>query len=809
MNTLLQDLRFAFRTLLKRPTLTLAALVCLALGIGANTAIFSVVNAVLLRPLPYASQERLVVFEDREDPDAFFAFAPAPYLEMRETLRSFEALAGHRSLSANLTGSGVPERIEAQTVTPGFFRVFGVEPALGRFFLADDDPAAMGAHSIVLSHGAWQRRFGGDASAIGAVLTLNGEPHSVVGVAPHWFSYSGSAEMWVRSYRDGVPEPPVDVGDDLSEVRDLGYFGAVARLAPGVTMGEAQAELNIFARRWQEERAGEPTDNYVGIKSLREQLVGDVRPALLVLFAAVGFVLLIACANVANLLLARGATREREIAVRAAVGAGRRRLVRQLLTESALLGIVGGGLGLILAFWGVDVFASLLPDNVLSSSAIGVDAWVLAFTLGISLVTSLVFGLLPAMQTSRLDLLASLKEGGRGGTQGVQARRLRTLLVVSEIALSLVLVSSAALLTKSFWKLQSVHVGFQAENLLVMRISLPESRYPEEAQMAAFVNQVTERVAALPGVRSSGIALALPFTGMAATLHYTVPGREPSDVEPEAEYQVVTPDYFQAMGMSLLRGRGFSSADNADAQLVTVINETLARREWPNTDPIGQNLVIGTEGDPLEIVGVVADVRHFSFDGAPRPEFYVPFDQDPWPFMALVARTEANPALLSEPVRQQVMAVDPDQPVFAVGTMEQVLADSVRGQRFTAILLCLFAGVAMALALVGIYGVMSYTVNQRVHEMGIRMALGAERGEVVRLVLVWGMKVVVAGTVIGLVMALAMGRSLSSLLFGVSPADPLILSSVATLLIAAAVSAVYLPALRAARVDPLVALRHE
>ncbi len=808
MRTLVQDLRFAARTLLKSPTFTLAALVCLALGIGANTAIFSVVNAVLLRPLPYANQERLVTFADPQEAGAYYTFAPFHYLALEEEGRSLEELAGHRSLSVNLTGEGSPERIEAQSVSPDFFRVFGVEPALGRFFLPEGDVAAAGIRSVVLSYGAWQSRFGGDPSAIGAVLTLNDEPHTIVGVAPHWFRYTERAEMWVRSYRHGVPEPPVALTGDLNLIDDFGYFGAVARLAPGVTLAEAQAELDVLDRRWTELRGGDPATNAgIGMNTLRDEIVGDVRPALLLLLGAVGFVLLIACANVANLLLARATTREREVAVRAAVGADRGRLVRQLMTESALLGVVGGALGLLIAVWGVDVLVRLMPGGVPRSGEIGVDGAALTFTLGLSLLTGLVFGLLPALQGTKPDLLGSLKQGGRGGSLGIGSRRMRTLLVASEVALSLVLVTGAALLAKSLWRLQSVDVGFQTENLLVMRLTLPDSRYPEEAQMAAFVSQVNERVAALPGVSSAGIALALPFTGMAATFHYTIPGRPEPDDLPDTEYQVVTPDYFRTMGMPLLRGRGITEADRADAPQVAVINETLANQQWPGEDPIGQRISFGSR--EIEIVGVVGDVRHFAYDRPPRPETYLAFAQDPWPFMALVVRADADVAAFIEPVRQQVLAVDPDQPVYSVGTMEGVLAESLRARRFTAFLLALFAGVALALAVVGIYGVMSYSVGQRVHEIGIRIALGAESTEVLRLVIAWGLKVVLAGTALGLLISLALGRSIAGLLFGVSPADPLIFTAVSLLLVATALVAAYLPARRAAMVDPLIALRHE
>jgi putative ABC transport system permease protein len=803
-----QDLRFAGRMLLKSPTLTLAALVCLALGVGANTAIFSVLYSIVMQSLPYAHPERLVVLQQAEaDGEYHSSFAPAEYLDLREWSRTVEEMAGRRSLNFNLTGDGAAERIQGQSVSPDFFRVLGVEPLLGRFFYPDEESAGTAGRGVVLSYRSWQSRFGGDPSVVGRSLSLNGETHTVVGVAPASFKYPETAELWVRSYRYGVPEPPIDLGEDLSVVRGLGYFSVFGRVAEGVTRAQVQAEMDALARRLAEV-AGDERVQPLRAVPLHDDLVGDVRPALMLLFAAVGLVLLIACANVANLLLARAAAREREIALRAALGARRSRLLRQLLTESLLLAVLGGGAGLLLAVWGVEALIRAAPADIPRLSEIGVHAPVLFFTLLVALLTGGLFGLLPALQTSKPDLHETLKEGGRGASQGRRRRQLSELLVVGEVALAVLLLCGTGLLLKSLARLQDVDPGFRPQNLLVMRLSLPEARYPEEEQQAAFVRDVIERVDHLPGVSSAAAVLALPFSGMAATLGYTVEG-QPADPDEnlDTEYQVATPEYFRTMGIPLLRGRTFTERDDADGPGVVLINETLARRHWPGEDPIGRRISFG--GSAVEIVGVVGDVRHFAYDRPPRPEVYAPFAWDPWPFMALVVRAAAGPAGLSEAVRAEVRAVDADLPVYAVSTMEQVLSDSVRQRRFTVQLLGLFAAVAITLALVGIYGVMSHTLNRRVHEMGVRMALGAERVEVFRLSMVWGLRLVALGVAIGLVASLALTRLIAGLLYGTSTADPTVYLGVTLLLAAAAASAAYLPAYRASRLEPLTALRYE
>ena len=809
MNEFIRDLRFAARTLVKTPVFTIAALFCLALGVGANTAIFSVVNAVILRPLPFFNAERLVVLHDEQDDgELYSAFSPANYLDLRELSQSMGQLAGYRAFNVHMTGPSGPERVRAASVSPGFFHVLGARPVIGNSFRLEGDPAAEGARSIVLSYGSWQQRFGGDPSVIGQALMMNGQLHTIVGVAPAAFRYPSRVEMWVRAYRYGVPEPPVNLGEDLSTVRDFGYFAVLGRLADGVTLGQAQAEMDILGPQLAAIRGGETGEGLIHLVPLSEELTGDIRPALLLLLGAVGFVLLIACANVANLVMARSTAREREVAVRAALGASRARLVRQLLTENVLLGVVGGVVGLLIAVWAVDVLVRMAPTGLFEGFEIDIDNSVMVFALAVSLLTGVVFGVLPALQASKPDLSGSLKEGGRGGSEGKKKRRARELLVVSEVALSLMLLCGAGLLIKSMVRLQSTDVGFQTESLLVMRMEMLRSRYPEAEERNAFLRDVLERVSALPGVSSAGAALALPFSGAAASLHFSVLDRpESADEDLVTEYQVVTPDYFRAMGIPLRGGRTVDDRDDQSAPLVAVINETLARWQWPGDDPIGKRISVG--GEEREIVGVVGDVRHFGYDKPPRPEAYIPYYQDPWPFFALVVRTGADPASLAGVVRSQVLAVDGDQPVHSVSTMEQVLSDSIRQGRFTMLLLGLFASVAIALAVVGIYGVMSYSVNQRLHEIGIRMALGAERPEVLRLTMGWGLKLVSAGAVLGLLASVALTRLMSSLLYGISATDPVVFVGVTLLLLSVAAVAAFIPAQRAARFDPLSVLRHE
>jgi len=810
LEDILMDLRYGLRQLRKHPGFTLVALLSLALGIGANTAIFSVVNAVLLRPLPFAEPDRMVVVEEHADGERNPTFSPRDFLDLKEQSSAFEYMVGYRSGSMTLTGGTLPERIPGYSVTANFFQAFGVEPALGRFF--EDTPEEdVAGKMAVLSHGAWHARFGADPGILGRSLSLNGEPHTVVGVAPVSFDFPAETEVWVRSYRDGVPEPPVDLGDDLASVRGVGYFSVAARLAPGVPLSAAQSETDLLAQRLAEINEYPALQYRVELVPLTDSLVGDVRPALLLLLGAVGLVLLIACANVANLLLARSATRVQELAVRASLGASRRRLFRQLLVESLLLGMVAGGVGLVLARWGFGALLTLLPADIPRLEGINLDGSVLIFTLGAALLTGLLFGLMPALDASRTDLTGAIKTGGRGVVGSGRSRRTREMLVVAEVALSVVLLSGAGLLMKSLLRLQAEEVGFDPQGVLVSRMTLPDARYPDDGSMTLFVRELLAEVEAIPGVTSAGVALAAPFAGGAATMSYDVEGIVPAEGEDfSSEYQVVTSDYFRTMGIPILEGRGLTPADDEGegGPRAAVVSQAFARRHWGEESPIGQRVTFNEE-DWIEIVGVCGNVRHFAFDRAPRPEVYVPYLRDPWPFLSLVAKTSGNPEALVEPVRQAGLRVDPNQAIYGVRPMTQVLRESTGQRRFTVELLGLFAALAMGLALVGVYGVMAYMVSLRVHEIGIRVALGAPKNQILWLSLRGGVRLAIFGLILGVGGSMALTRVMGSLLYGVSPWDPSVIVSTGLALTGAVVVAAYLPARRATGLDPARVLRGE
>jgi predicted permease len=809
LEDVLMDLRYGLRQLMGHPSFTTVALLSLALGIGANTAIFSVVRSVLLEPLPFSHPDRVVVIEEHAAGERNPTFSPRDFLDVDEQATTFAVVAGYRSGPMAFSGTGVPERLQTVSVTPDFFDAFGVGPLLGRFFESTPDEDIAG-RMVVLAHGTWENRFGGDRAILGTTLSLNGSPHTVVGIAPPEFGFPDDAEMWVRSYRDGVPEPPVDIGEDLASIRSLGYFSAIGRLAPDVSQEQAAGELDLLAGRIAEFK--EPGSDYrLSLVPLLESLVGDVRPALVVLLVAVGLVLLIACANVANLLLARAATRRQELAIRAALGARGRRLFRQLLVESLLLSVVAGALGLLMARWGFGGLLSLLPAEIPRLEGVALDPMVLFFTFGLALLTGLVFGLMPALDASRTDLAGTIKAGGRGTVGGGRAKRTREALVVAEVALAVVLLSGAGLLLKSLVRLQDEEVGFQPEGVLVLRMSLPDTRYPDEPAMAGFVREMLAEVERVPGVEAAGVALGAPFAGGAATMAYEVGGILPAEGEEFAsEYQVITPDYFRVMGIPILEGRGLEAADGEGegGPLVVVVNESFARRHWGQESPLGKQITF-YDDTPLEIVGVSRNVRHFSFERAPRPEVYVPYLKDPWPFLSLVVKTQGDTRALADPVRRAVLAVDPEQPVYGVRPMVQVLAESTGQRRFTVELLGLFAVLAMALALVGVYGVMAYAVSLRIQEVGIRVALGAPKGRILWMTLRSGVRLAALGLGSGILGALALTRVMRSLLYGVSPWDPGVFSMAALFLAAAVLVAAYLPARRAAGLDPASVLRSE
>ncbi len=800
LEDLWKDLRYSARMLVKNPGFTVVAVITLALGIGANTAIFSVVNAVLLRPLDYEDPDRLVIILENNWQKGWtrFAVAPGNFAEWREQNQVFEQMAAYTGSSFTLVGEGDPEQLQGTRASTNLFALLGVKPALGRDFLPEEDHSG-GERVVIVSHGLWQRRFGADPGMVGKQLTLNGYSYTVVGVMPAGFRFPNSrTELWVP-----VAFSAADLGN-----RGGHFLTVSARLKPGVTLEQAQIEMNAIAERLQEQYPQTNAAWGARVALLVEEVVGDVRSSLLALVCAVAFVLMIVCANVANLLLARAAARRREVAIRAALGASRSRLLRQLLTESVLLSLLGGALGMLLAARGVDALVSFGPTNIPRLNQVVMDGRVLGFAFLISLATGIIFGLAPALQASQTDLTESLKEGGRSSSAGAGSQRLRRLLVVAEVALSLVLLVGAGLMIKSFVRLSKVETGFDSQNTLTAQINLPQSRYDDGQQQAAFFRQVLERIEALPGVESVGAVLPLPFTGD-SLFSFIVEGH-PTDDMPSANYYAVSPNYFGAMGIPLLKGRFFTEADLAESPRVAIINETMARRYFPDEDPIGKRMNI-TNGPPAlrEIVGVVGDVKQYGLDTQSPAQMYEPYLQRPWSGMTLVVRAASEPTGLTSAVRREVLAVDKEQPIARAQTMEEIIADSVAPRRFSVILLAAFAAVALTLAAVGIYGVMSYLISQRTHEIGVRLALGARRRDVLRLVVGQGMRLVLLGVGIGMLAAFALTRLMESLLFGVNPTDPLTYIVVALMLTTSALLACYVPARRATKLDPLVALRNE
>ena len=797
MEAFLHDLRFGGRLLIKKPAFTAIAVITLALGIGANTAIFSVVNSVLLRPLPYPEPERLVTMRSNQS---------VPDLEdIRSRSQSFEYFGGAVMQAQDYAGDGEPLQVQAALINADLFKALGARAAIGRTISDEED--RFGADPVVvLANGFWQRNFGGDANIIGKTIQLSGKTYTVIGVMPADFIMPvETPDVWA-SVRV--------VNPIAAQFRGVHFLRTYLRLKPGVSVSQALGEMEgidqWLAQQYPQDNKGRRTV----LLSLHERVVANTRSALLILLGAVGLVLLIACANFANLLLARAAGRRQEIVIRAALGARRGRLIRQMLTESTLLSVLGGAGGLLMAKWGVDLLTALKPANLPRLSSIGIDGWVLLFTLGVSILTGIVFGLVPALSASRLDVNEALKEGGRASTGGIGTHRVRSLLVVFEIALALVLLIGAGLLIKSIWRLRTIDPGFNPENLLTMRIELPESRYKEIPKQIQFRERALDAVNAIPGAQAAMIS-ELPMTEN--LMHnFVIDGRPPlaPGEEPELETRTVAGDYFHTMGIPVVQGRDFTAQDRADAPPVGLVNESFVREYFPNDNPIGGRIAWARANPRLwmTIIGVVGDVKHYGLNLPELPAFYNTFEQQdqPWKrWTYLAVRADGNTGSLAGQVKNQIWSVDKQIPVTKLRTMTDVMAASLAAQRFNMTLMGIFAAVALLLAAIGIYGVISYSVTQRTHEIGIRMALGAESGDVLRIVLRQGLQLAGMGVGLGIGAAFALTRVMSSLLFAVSTTDPVIFAGIAIILTGVAVGATFIPARRATKVDPMIALRYE
>jgi putative ABC transport system permease protein len=804
METLMKDIRYGVRMLLKKPGFTLVAVITLALGIGANAAIFSVVNTVLLRPLPFKEPERLMMIRETKLPQfPEFSIAPGNFLDWKKQNTVFERLVAFRGSSFNLIGTGDPERLRGMAVTEGFFATLGVQPQLGRDFLPEEDQPGHN-NVMILSHGLWQRRFGGDPKILNQTLTLDGQSYTVIGVMAPAFRIEGrDTELWT----------PMAFTAQQAQNHGGHSLSAIGQLKPGVTVDQARTEMSTIAGRLAAQYPVNVGWN-VKIMPLLEFTVRSIKPALLVLLGAVAFVLLIACANVANLLLGRAAGRQKEIAIRTALGAGRWRIVRQLLTESVMLSLAGGAVGLLLAKWGMDLLLKLAPQDLPRMSDVSLDGRVLAFTVAVTLLTGVIFGLVPALQASKPNLNETMKDAGRGSTEGGRRQLIRNSLVVLEVASALVLLVGAGLMIKSFWQLQKVDPGFNPDNALSVSVALPRNKYPEDHQQAAFFQQLIEKVGALPGVQAVGASNVVPLSDNDFVLAFEIDGRPPlpPGAGQSANFYSASADYFKAMGIPLRRGRLFTERDTKDSPKVALINETMAKKMFPDEEAIGKRVTFDDrQKNPewFEIVGIVGDVKHYGLDQKTTMQLYEPYTQQTFSGMTLIVRTAGDPANMTAAIRSQVLSLDKEQPISNIKTLDKFVATSIAQQQFSMLLLGVFAAVALMLAAIGIYGVLSYAVTQRTHEIGIRMALGAGRRDVLRLVVGQGMLLTLIGVATGLVAAFALTRLMSTLLFGVSATDPLTFSLIALLLVAIALLACWIPARRATKVDPMIALRYE
>jgi predicted permease len=812
VESLLQDIRYGLRQLRRNSGFTAVAVITLALGIGANTAIFSVVDAILLRPLPYPQPDHLVKvwgnFTGIGIPDNRNAISAPEFKDLETQNRCFSDVAAIRGASANLDIGGTPERIQGAAVSPSLFPMLGVQAALGRTFLPQEAQPGRDKQ-VMLSHGLWERGFGGDPKVVGSRLRINGLSYAVVGVMPRGFDYPEGAEIWV---------PLAFEPDDLLPSSRANHeLSVLARIKPEISLPQARADMEVLTKAVEEQNPDYPYARFQFaflLSPLHEEMVSDVQKALWILSGAVALVLLIACVNVANLLLARGSAREQEMAVRRALGASRRRLVLQLLTESVLLSLIGGVAGVLLAYFGLHALITLSAAVFPRVATASMNGTVFAFTVLVSLGTGIVFGLAPSVHSSRHVTAESLREGGRTLPAGTVSERPRQALVVAELAFSLVLLSGAGVLLKSLLLVQQVDGGFRPDHVLTMRISLPEAKYSRPEQVRAFFRDILGRVSKLPGVEAAGAVSILPLSGSGSSGTTTMDTQAvpPDAASPEADKRAVTPGFFQAMGIPLISGRYFDERDSDQSPPVAIVDETLAKTYWPNEDAVGKRLHLGGPWpNPtwMTIVGVVRHVHYRTLEAPSRVEVYWPEAQRPAQALSLAIRTYADPLTLAATVQKEVQAIDPEQPVYRVRTMQELLGGSMAPRRLLTLLLSIFAGAALLLAAVGIYGVMAYSVRRRTHEIGIRMALGAQRREILRLVVRYGLKMTVAGVVAGLFAALALTRLIASLLYSVRPTDPTTFGIVVALLAAVALTACYIPARRATRVDPMVALRYE
>ena len=814
METLVQDIKFGLRMMLKSPSMSIVATIALALGIGANTAIFSVVNAVLLRPLPFPNPDSLVaLFETNQRRGTIRGSHSYPnFFDIRSQNTSFEQVATYRTSDFIMTGRGEPARLMGAVTTADLFPLLGVAPSMGRTFVADEDKPTDTGRVVVLSHRLFQSRFGGDSSILNQPITLDGRSYTVIGVMPPSFEFpiqNEPVELWTTIAGDSFGSEPI------TAQRGAHFLNVIGRLKPNVTPQQAQGDLNTIASRLEQQYPDTNAQRGLRLESALMALVGDVRPVLFILLGAVACVLLIACANVANLLLARATSRHKEMAVRAALGASRVRVIRQLLTESVMLSLVGGAVGLLLAVWWSDLLIALGKEDIPRAVQVGIDWRVLGFTAGVSILTGLIFGLAPAFHSSKTDLVESLKDGGRGSSEGARRNRMRSIFAVSELAVAVVLLVMAGLLIKSLWRLQNVNSGLQTENVMTFNLALPESKYKTDRQ-SQFFEQLKARIESSPGVESASTILPLPLSGDRFVISFQIEGREvaPKD-EPSADIFITGVGYFRTMGIPIVKGRDFEQRDQNGSRPVVIITEEYARQYFPNEDPLGKRIDPGistiedTESSWREIVGVVGDVRNQTLNTAPKPAYYVPQTQIPFSQMAVLIKTTNEPRSLISGMNKEVASMDPDLPLFGVKTMREYLSSSVAGPRFNTTLLSIFAGVALVLTLVGLYGVMSYSVAQRTNEIGIRLALGAQTRDVLLMIVKQGSILILLGLTIGLAAAFAATRLIASWLFGVTAKDPFTFAAVAVLLAVVALLACYIPAWRATKVDPLKALRYE